>query len=114
MTVISEEEYNKSLKGKVGLRKTDKKLFGPGKFALRLIGEFEAMLVYKEQRRTRQNIFFIKGQQQAFLGLPDDIRALELIKRIGKISQKDIKLSFPKLFVGIGEMKTEPYKIELN
>ena len=43
LTVIS-EEYNKSLKGKVGLRKTEKKLFGPGKFTLRVIGEFEACL----------------------------------------------------------------------
>ena len=99
--VISEEKYNKSVEGKVGLRKTDQKLFGPGKFAFRVIDELEGMLTNKEHRRTRQNLCLINGKHHALLGLPV-IRALGLI---GKIFQKDIKLSFLKLFFGIGEIQ---------
>ena len=113
VTVISEEEYKRRFKGRVVLHETDRKLFGPGKSALKVMGEFRADMMYKGRKQTRQNIFVLEGQQQALLGLPA-IQALGVIKWIGKVTQRGIKVSFPKLFEGIGEMKTDPYKIEIK
>ena len=47
VTVVSEKEFQKSLKDRVTLTKTDKKFFGPGKAGIKVVGKFVANMTYK-------------------------------------------------------------------
>ncbi len=111
VTAISDEAY-KSL-GNAALQKSSKMLYGPGRKALSVSGEFSQKL-YCKGKATVQQIFVIKGLTSNLLGLPA-ISALNLATRVDTVADYDstVKKAHPKLFQGLGEFG-EPYHIKLR
>ena len=95
------------------LKKPTKKLYGPSKSPLKVIGQFTCTLQYRN-RSSQQEIFVVKGLKKNLLGLPA-ITSLELVARVDTLtdSQTGIAASFPKVFKGLGNLG-EPYKISLK
>ena len=81
VNTISEDAY-RSLQT-IHLRKSTKRLFGPGRTPLEVIGEFQQELK-GGNKSTFQQIFVVKGLTSNLLGLPA-ITALGLIARVSAL-----------------------------
>ena len=111
VTAISERVFQE-FEGVV-LEKPTKKLYGPSKSPLKVIGQFTHTLQYRN-RSSQQEIFVVKGLKKNLLGLPA-VTSLELVARVDTLtdSQTEIITTFPKVFKGLGNLG-EPYEISLK
>ena len=110
MTAISESAFHEL--EDVVLEKTTKKLYGPSRSPLQVIGQFTHTLQYMS-RSSQQDVFVVKGLKRNLLGLPA-ITALELVARVDSLmDQTEIMALFPKVFTGLGDLG-EPYQISLK
>ena len=99
------------------IQKTNKKLFGPGKTKIDVVGQFQATLT-AEHTKTKQTLFIVGNFQEPLLGRPV-IEAVHLLERVntlqsqGSSDQNNVKNEFPKLFKGLGKVKSI-YKITIE
>lgn len=100
------------------IRPSKATLFGPNNTRMDVLGDFDAMLSYKNQSSI-QRIYVVRNLQQPLLGRPA-INALQIIKCINEtIMQADLSsdirpyTDFPKLWSGLGIIPGE-YKITLD
>ena len=85
------------------LEKTTKKLYGPSRSPLQVIGQFTHTLQYMS-RSSQQDVFVVKGLKRNLLGLPA-ITALELVAQVDLLmDQTEIMALFPKVFAGLGDL----------
>ena len=77
VTAVCEETYG--LLGKPTLNSLDKVLYGPSRYPLCVLGQFNCDLSYKES--VRQLVFVVEGLMSNLLGLPVII-ALDLVARL--------------------------------
>ena len=98
------------------LMKTNQKLRGPGGIRLTVLGMFEGTLQYKSRKVTKP-IYVIKNQKNSLLSKSACVE-LGLIKllNIDEVQPEGcyFKTQYSKLFKGLGEIKTEPYKISIK
>uniref|UniRef100_A0A3B3C9Q2 Gypsy retrotransposon integrase-like protein 1 n=1 Tax=Oryzias melastigma TaxID=30732 RepID=A0A3B3C9Q2_ORYME len=111
VTVIPAATYSKDLHGQ--LAKAEKALCGPGGEALKVKGQFDAVMKYKD-RTTTQPVYVIQRLSTPLLGFPA-ISALGLLHLVDSVKEleDDMKKSYPKVFTGLGLLKGE-YKIKLK
>ena len=95
------------------LTKTGRKLYGPNKSQLDVIGTFHAELE-SSKKVCDQVIYVVRGLSQPLLGRPA-IERLELLSKVETVDTqcKAYKETYPKLFTGLGKTKWE-YKITLK
>ena len=94
------------------IEKTNKKLLGPGKMEIKVVGKYTTILK-TEKTETEQDLYIVENLQEPLLGRPA-IEALHLIERVNSAQQEETpKSKFPKLFTGLGKMKAI-YKIRLR
>lgn len=95
------------------LKPTDKKLCGAGGSKLEVLGVYKAILE-KNEHRTDQDLYVIKGLKKPLLGKPA-IKELKILEFVNELSKTELnpRTDFPELFRGLGEMKNT-YKIELK
>ena len=67
------------------LKKTDKKLYGPGGAKLEIVGVFTASLE-KNNSHTEQDLYVIKGLKKPLLGKPA-IEALKVVEMVQELSE---------------------------
>ena len=91
-------------------KKSTKRLMGADKTQLDVVCEFVACLEYKG-RKTKQTVFVVRKLQKNLLGLPA-IKALNLLVQVDSI--QSIPDQYPSLFTGLGTLKGEEYKIQLE
>ena len=108
VTVIS-EKYAKLLSQ--DLQPPSKRLHGPDRQPLSVMGEITTAMTYKDKQVT-QTIFVVRNLQYNLVGLPA-IRALGILTRIEAISVP-IKEQFPSLFTGLGTFHGSSYEIQLK
>lgn len=84
VTAIPESSFSANIHGK--LHPPGKVLYGPGNQALEVRGLFQGVLNIKN-KRTKQDIYVVKGLSKALLGLPA-IEALHLITRLHTVQTK--------------------------
>ena len=108
VTVIS-EKYAKLLSQ--DLQPPSKRLHGPDRQPLSVMGEITTAMTYKDKQVT-QTIFVVRNLQHNLVGLPA-IRALGILTRIEAISVP-IKEQFPSLFTGLGTFHGSSYEIQLK
>ena len=110
VTAISERAFQEL--GEEVLKKPTKRLYGPSKLPLEVIGQFTHTLQFKG-RSSQQEIFVVKGLKKNLLGLPAII-SLELVARMDTLTdpQSEIIAAYPKVFNGLGNLG-EPYEISL-
>ena len=114
VTVIPESVYNDAeLKP---LRKTNRKLFGPGHSPLSVKGVVNIEVKTTDGKHAETEIFVIEDLKEPLLGRPA-IDALHLVERVHTVKTPDIrdevKEKYPKLFTGLGELHGE-FRIELE
>ena len=105
VTVIS-EKYAKLLSQ--DLQPPSKRLHGPDRQPLSVMGEITIAMTYKDKQVT-QTIFVVRNLQHNLVGLPA-ICALGILTRIEAISVP-IKEQFPSLFTGLGTFHGSSYEI---
>ena len=96
------------------LKKTEKRLYGPGGTRLEVLGVFTATLESKDLK-SDQDLYVIKGLKKPLLGRPA-IEALGVLKRVDAVEgRQDIKDEYPSLFKNknIGKIDS-PYLIRLK
>ncbi|XP_071963845.1 uncharacterized protein [Antedon mediterranea] len=103
-------------KGKYPLCKADRKLYGPGRNLIPVLGKFTAKLKLKQQNtESIQEVYVVEKLEQSLLGRPA-IEAMKLIYKVNTvnvISDKYYRQNHPKLFKGLGKLK-DTYKIRLS
>ena len=111
VTVISEKDFLKF--GNYPLEVPDRNLYGPGKTKLNVEGHFTST-ISTQNGSCKQQIYVVKGLQQAFLGRPA-IESLRIIQRVDHVSGGfDYQQQFPKLFQGLGKLRGSEYTIKLK
>ena len=115
---------DRCFKNKDVLKKTEKKLFGPGGAKIDVVGVFKATIENSQSKKTDQDLYVVKGLKKPLLGKPA-IEALDIIqinslqsetKTVTKTdrdtdSKIDPKTDYPSLFEQkIGTFSS--YKIE--
>ncbi|KAK7096429.1 hypothetical protein V1264_005727 [Littorina saxatilis] len=96
------------------LEKAGKKLFGPGRAEMSVVGKFKGKITYK-QKTAIQDVFVVKGLEEPLLGRPA-ITALKLVERVSYVAETletSSKRQYPKLFEGLGKIQNS-YKIRLK
>ena len=95
------------------MEKAGRKLYGPGQYPLRVIGQFNGKVSYNG-KESIETIFVVGGLQMNLLGLPAII-ALKLIHvaRLEAVSVSSIMDEFPALFQGLGNLG-ETFDIRLQ
>eukprot|EP00731_Ephydatia_muelleri_P019117 Em0011g1157a len=91
VTAISEKSYREI--NKPQLEKAGRKLYGPGRYPLRVIGQFSGL---------RTNLFCLPA-----------IMALKLVARLEAVTVASVVDKFPALFEGLGNLG-EPFDIRLQ
>ena len=111
VTAIPAKVYSKKQHGP--LTTATKRLLGPGDNALRVSGQFNGIIKYKDQT-TEQPVFVIQKLATPLLGLPA-IEALHLAYTVDTVQGQtvDIKSLYPKVFTGLGCLQGM-YKIKLT
>ena len=115
MSQSSQEDT--SLKNSPLIQKTNKKIFAPGKTKIYVVSQFQATLT-TEHIKTKQTLFIVGNLQEPLLGRPA-IEAFHLLERVntlqsqGGSDQNSVKNEFPKLFKGLGKLKSI-YKITME
>ena len=96
------------------IQTTSKKLFGPGKTDIKVMGMFTATLE-TERAKTRQDLYVIKDLQEPLLGRPaiEALGLLQLVSVLRVPALTDVKREFPGLFAGLGKLK-KTYKISMK
>ena len=117
---------DRCFKNKESLKKTEKKLFGPGGTKIDVVGVFRATIEKDKSKKTDQDLYVVKGLKKPLLGKPA-IDALDIIQinslqsetktkvtktdRDTDSSKIDPKTDYPSLFEQkIGTFSS--YKIE--
>ena len=108
VTVISDKALE-SLSVKE-LQSSTKRLCGPDRRPLAVMGEFPASLSYKDRSCT-QSVYVVKKLQQNLLGLPA-IWALNLLTQVDAV-QKSVPDQYPDLFTGLGTFPNS-YEIKMK
>ena len=95
------------------IKQPDKTLYGPGHTELKVVGKVSAVLS-TSSASSEQDLFLIEDLKEPLLGSPA-IKALQLIG-INAVHEKkeNYRESHPKLFDGLGKMKTSKYTIRLE
>ena len=116
VTAISEETF-KTLKCS-NLKEASRKLFGPAKQELEVLGQFTARLTHQRDS-SNEEVYVIRGLKTDLLGLPA-ISSLHLVKRLCETEPaepdartQEIQKQFPKVFNGLGTMGEE-YVVKLK
>ena len=109
VTAISEKSYREI--NKPQLEKAGRKLYGPGRYPLRVIGQFSGKVSHNG-RESIETIFVVAGLRTNLLGLPA-IMALKLVARLEAVSVASVVDKFPALFEGLGNLG-EPFDIRLQ
>ena len=105
VTVISEHIYQQAA-GKIDLQPTSRKLCGPSRYTLSVMGKCVAKLK-RGTREIEETVYVVRSLHRPLLGRPA-IESLDLVKRvntIGIMTSDHIKLQFPKLFSGLGKFQ---------
>ncbi len=92
------------------LQSSTKRLCGPDRRPLDVVGELSVTLSHKNRRCT-QPVFVVRMLQQNLLGLPA-IRALNLLTQVDAVA-KSVPDTYPSLFTGLGTFPGS-HKIKLN
>ena len=108
MTVVSDKA--RKLLGVQELQSSSKRLCGPDRRPLDVVGEFSASLSCKDRSCT-QPVYVVRKLQQNLLGLPA-IQALELLTQVEAIRQS-VPDQYPSLFTGLGTFPGT-YEIQLQ
>ena len=93
------------------MEKAGRKLYGPGQYPLRVLGQFNGKVSYNG-KESIETIFVVAGLRTNLLGLPVII-ALKLIARVEAVSVSSVMDEFPALFQGLGNLG-EPFDIRLQ
>ena len=96
------------------IKASNKKLYGPAKTEINVVGRFQATLT-TEKARTVQDLYVIKTLQESLLGRPA-IEALHLLERVNSVVSpldSGIRKEFPELFTGLGKLKMT-YRITMK
>ena len=94
------------------IEKTNKKLIGPGKTEIKVVGKFTTTLK-TEKTATTQDLYIEENFREPLLGR-SAIEALHLFERVDSTQQSTSSASkLPSLFTGLRKMKTV-YKIRLR
>lgn len=111
VTAVSEDVLQTI--GRPTLRKPSKRLCGPDRKPLEVLGSFMADLSCKQQS-CQQEIFVVRRLRNNLLGLPA-ITALQLLAQVEMIQDaaSSIRKKFPQLFQGLGTIAGE-YEIRLK
>ena len=70
---------DRCFKNKDVLKKTEKKLFGPGGTKIEVVGVYRATIEKNQSKKTDQNLYVVKGLKKPLLGKPA-IEALDIIQ----------------------------------
>ena len=91
-----------------------KKLFGPARTPLEVMGQFQGDLKY-HGKESKQTVYVVKGLKTNLFGLPAimDLNLVALIGETNTTHADTIYDQFPSLFQGIGNLG-EPYHIQLK
>ena len=108
VTVVS-EKYAKMLSP--DMKPLSKRLHGPHRQPLSVLGEIQATLTYKGKQAT-QIIFVVHDLQHNLVGFPA-IRAPDIPTRINAISTP-INEQLPSLFTGLGTFPGSSFDIQLK
>ncbi len=108
VTVISEQAFQ--VLDKTELQSSTKRLCGPDKRSLDVLGEISASLAYKD-RNCAHPVYVVKNLQQSLLGLPA-IQSLALLAPVDTV-ETDIPEQYPGLFTGLGTFP-KSYKIKMK
>ncbi len=122
VTVIAEKELEKLGISKDSLKKTNKKLIGPGGQRLKCLG-FTHITFTWGNFKARQICYIIKDLQKNLLGKPT-IRELHIITlekpnelRCDSVDSKNestLVKEYPEIFSGLGCIKGQPINIKLK
>ena len=92
--------------GRINLQFTSRKLCGPSRYALSVMGKCVAKLK-RSTHEIEETVFLVRSLHRSLLGRPA-IEALDLVKRvnaIGTMTSDHIKLQFLELFTGLGKLQ---------
>ena len=111
VTAVTEELH--TLLGKPALQRASKVLYGPGQQPLKVLGQFEESISYRNSS-SRQVLFVVRGLSKNLMGLPA-ITALNLATRVDGVGDysQSIQEKFPSVFQGLGTFG-DPYEIKLK
>ena len=93
------------------LHKATKRLCGPDKKLLDVLGELPVTLSYKG-KPCSQPVYVVKELQQNLLGLPA-IQALNLLSQVDTLQTTPVLQQFPALFTGLGTIQ-DSFEIKLK
>ena len=88
-----------------------KQLRGPDGTPLRTAGQATVKLAHQGQE-CRHTLFILPSLEHNLLGLPA-IRDLQIIQKVDSLGELP-QTKFPSLFTGLGELKGDPYEIQLK
>lgn len=91
--------------------KTTKRLYGPDRQPLNVLGELPVTLSYKG-RSCAQPVYIVKELQHNLLGLPA-IQALNLLTQVDTLVEAPVPQQFPALFTGLGTIQ-DSFTIKLK
>lgn len=110
VTAIPKSVYSESRDGLLKVWK--KKICGPNKSPLKVIGTFVAE-IKKGEKKIEQEVYVISDLIMPLLGLPA-IQELQLIQQVAEVQDAGLqyKTMFPSVFTGLGQLQGS-YKIKL-
>lgn len=111
VTAISESDVKGLFAGMPVLQKPEKPLLGPGKIPLEVAGFTKMQLTYRS-KQTEEKVYVVKNLSTPLLGLPA-ITALGLLLRVDSITMDFLKVNYPKLCKGLGNIQ-RAYHIKLK
>ncbi len=112
VTVIPAEMFREIFKVKLpALRDATRPLLGPGKIPLDVVG-VARLLLKRGGRQAEDEVYIIRNLHTALLGRPA-ISKLGLVARLDSIDIETLKMNYPKLCSGLGEVR-QPYLISLK
>lgn len=111
VTVIPATVYSREQHGP--LTKATIPLCGPSNEPLKVRGQFEGVMEYKD-RTTTQPVYVVQKLATPLLGFPaiSELQLMHLVDSVGKL-EADMKRQYPKVFTGLGCLKGE-YRIKLK
>ena len=110
-TVIPATTYSKERHGP--LTKATIPLCGPSNEPLKVRGQFDGVMAYKD-RTTTQPVYVVQKLATPLLGFPaiSDLKLLHLVDSVREL-EADMKKLYPQVFTGLGCLKGE-YRIKLK
>ena len=103
LTAISPTVYSEKQHGI--LTRAAMPLCGPSNNPLKVRGQFNGTLTFKE-RTTTQPVFVIDRLATSLLGLPA-IKALQLLRQVDGVQElsADFRSQYPNVFTGLGRLE---------